>query len=1260
MVPAMFVVGLFCCLNPFATATATTVHGGAIYVGKGSLYTMNGGEISKSSASYGGGVMVVGGNFLLKDGTIYDNSATMHGGALYLWKSAQTTMSGGTIRNNTATSYGGGVEVNDNSTLNFNGGYIKNNSSSEIGGGIDVGANSSLTITSGEISGNTSKDGGGIYIDNTSSATMTGGSIFGNTATSNGSNIFNIGSFTMSGGIIGVKGTVASDSSIYNAGNFYAYGGNIFDNISSSGTIYVKNSASISGKILLLNENSKIIVEEWNGVVPALTIKPYALDKVFMILKGGDSEPDLSTLTINGFTLSNKIYLKSEKNSDGNWEICVSERVSNVSFNPGKGTCETESISVDYEAAYGTLPTPYLRGYKFTGWSRNYFTLASYTGSYQAKALGGKITLTPEKTNTRAAFQIQMWNNDSLVETNGGTMMWAESTGHFSEVFTKTEELKQIYFRLNADADDAYVIYDIQDLVNGHTYVVSLDVIEHSVNKIVVQNIMIEENSKNIETTYTSSYVTETTINDQLYNHTLFAKYKEATVKVVVANLSGTKTEGTVMGTNFATRSYTKKLDETITISYRSRGTYTFAKVVKGTTFDSPEITDLDYKITEDDLIQETIYFTICYVIKVNLYSSESTAGQVGINGGTMSSSATENIPYVGTSTALTLNAQVTASNGCVFSGWFENPACYGIASYLTKDYTFTNSDIKDISGNINLWAKFSNIRDMSGRYGRFFGKDWFEVLKNNLPGSLSNLEKNNIETIQFRTEESLTTQQSDGRYSSHSKCIHGKEYTEEGNLDESYTGIKFKTCMWGKCIIFYSSLQISADQDMSSCFAGMESLSSIIFENFNTKYTNNMSDMFNGDSRLSSLDLSCFNTYRVINFDRMFYGCGTMTRLNLSNFEIRCHSTVVDMFTSCGPIRRFYTPKVCEKTVDLNTEMYDYSEITLKDVDLPVKNGPYTALPQGDMGSRYWVPSIDSKKLKQYVEITSDMLSDIVDLCECPSGAEVKFRFDYYIPALWFNGENISVKNSSGTWVYQKTKAYYTDIGNVFEITLVPDDDYYFLSLRESELFSTLNTALNKKKIKLIGLTFVNACTDAMQDMSSFFKNCSDLEYIDGLQNLHFQNVRKVDSMFEGCSNLQKIVMANCEIRISKATRMFYDCENITIIDLGNIRLGNGTELFSWCDRLLLIIMPICSSIVFGEDETGFIYADGSTVTTVDSDKSLAIIKSSSSTSAISSNKSERLELSKFFNNFSVFAMVCVSALAYPFMNDKKRKENF
>lgn len=960
MVPAMFVVGLFCCLNPFSITSATTIHGGAIYVGKGSLYTMNGGEISNAKSEYGGGVMVVGGNFNFQNGTIYNNSAvSWHGGGVYVWDNGQMTMTNGIIRNNTSTYAGGGIMISDNSTVRISGGQIINNTANSRGGGVCVAVSSVLYFSSGTISGNTANNvGGGVLIDETSTMQMTGGSIFGNTATSNGSNIYNIGSFTMSDGTIGKENSTSNADAIVNEGTMSIYGGNVYDNISNAGTIYTKMAANINGTIAITNENARIIVEDWGGTVPSYTVKPLALDKVFMILKGGDSEPDLSTLTINGFTLSNKIYLKSEKNSDGNWEICVSERVSNVSFNPGKGTCETESINVGYGEEFGTLPTPYLRGYKFTGWSRNYFSLTNYTGSYQGVASAGKITLTPAKTNTRAGFQIQMWNNDSLIETDGGTMLWANSTGHFSTTFTKTEELKQIYFRLNADADDAYVIYDIQDLVNGHTYVVSLDVIEHSVNKIVVQNIMIEENSKNIETTYTSSYVTETTINDQLYNHTLFAKYKEATVRVVVANLSGTKTEGTVMGSSQGVSKYGgKKLGDTITISYKPNGKYTFAKVVKGETFESPEITDLNYTITEEDLNESIIYFTICYTVSVNLYADGD--GKVSINNQTLSGSAQQIFPYTGsTINNISIHASVGTSGDYVFDGWFENPNCYGLAKYIVENNTITGID-----GNIYLWAKFLDINTKENSYREYFvfNKNWFDMYKQAVDryvrGFYSIGEVSQMQMIQFRSDTSLNSQLNNGTYSSRLKCKHNKSFTINGSLADAGSGgcvIKYKACDQGTCVIFYTEdskmRPIYAGDDMSSCFAGMTQLSNIVFENFDTRYTKNMSDMFNGCSKLSALDLSVFNTRRVMNFDRMFYNCNKLSLLNLSNFEIKNRATTENMlsFTSTG-FKCLYTPKVCEKNITIPKEMYDYANSLYANFNIEKEYGPYTVLPLGE-----------------------------------------------------------------------------------------------------------------------------------------------------------------------------------------------------------------------------------------------------------------------------------------------------------------------
>ena len=1264
MVPAMFVVGLFCCLNPFLAATATTLHGGAVYVGKGSLYTMNGGSISNAKSEYGGGVMVVGGNFNFQNGTISNNAAvSWHGGGVYVWNNGQMTMTNGIIQNNTSTYNGAGIMISDNSTVLLSGGQIINNTASGRAGGVCVGVSSKLYFSGGTISGNNSVSvGGGVLIDETSTMQMTGGTICDNTAKTSGADLYNYGTFVMNDGTIGKANATSNADAIVNEGTMSIYGGNVYDNISSSATIYTKKAANIYGTIAITNANAKIIVEDWGGIVPSYTVKPFALDKVFMVLKGGDSEPDLSTLTIKGFTLSNNVYLKSEKNSDGNWEISVSERVSNVSFNPGKGTCDTESISVDYETAYGTLPTPYLRGYRFTGWSRNYFTMANYTGSYQGVASAGKITLTPAKTNTRAAFQIQMWNNDSLIETNGGTMLWAESTGHFNEVFTKTEELKQIYFRLNANADDAYVIYDIQDLVNGHTYVVSLDVVEYGVNKIVVQNIMIEENSKNIETTYTSSYVTETTINDQFYNHTLFAKYTEATVKVVVANLSGSKTEGTVMGSTLGSRTYTKKIGETITIKYKSRGVYTFAKVVKGTTFDSSELTNLTYTITEDDLNQETIYFTVCYTLTVNVYAvcggviGSDTGGTVSINNGTKSGFASEVLPYTGINQTLTVQSDVKSSDGFMFRGWFENGACYNYSQNLSTNDIIS---VASWNGDINLFAKFTDIESVSDHRNIIWGKDWLDYY----PPHTHN-DKLLIQMIQFRTSSSITSQNNEYNHRTElAKCLHGKTFSGNDRMADQYGAIYIKTCPDETCVQFYSKndFTIYADEDMSSCFAGMPALRKIVFENFDTSNTKNMSEMFAGDNSLERADLSVFNTDRVTNFDRMFYDCGRIEILNLSSFVMHPWATAEDMFTKTRLINKLYTPQYCAINVTLPTEMFDYVNTTLQDTDYAsdaeAGYGPYTYLPNGESGSRYYTKTRSSPF--GYVEFTSDIISALTASYELPAGSELRIKFDFNEPDLCFGWQNIS--NMSLVQVYLK------DIGKVYEFTIASPK---FFKFNEQKLFYKINNSI-KSKIKLTSLKFINVCTDGNKDMEAMFQNCEYLETVEGLQNFHFIGVKSMREMFGGCSVLSYVNMANAKTfnNISAMTGgmggMFIDCSNLQIVDMENMIVSYADDMFDGCIHMQVFVSPAECSIGLGGETADYVDRNGKTVSALDATGTSVTIYCPENlryqtTSAISSNKNERLELSKFFNNFSVFAMVCVSALAYPYMNDKKRKQNF
>jgi hypothetical protein len=93
----------------------------------GTLEMKAGSKISgNTSSSYGGGVYVADGTFIMSGGTISGNtsSSSSYGGGVYV-DSGTFTMSGGTISGNTSSSsYGGGVCVNNGTFTKQSGGII--------------------------------------------------------------------------------------------------------------------------------------------------------------------------------------------------------------------------------------------------------------------------------------------------------------------------------------------------------------------------------------------------------------------------------------------------------------------------------------------------------------------------------------------------------------------------------------------------------------------------------------------------------------------------------------------------------------------------------------------------------------------------------------------------------------------------------------------------------------------------------------------------------------------------------------------------------------------------------------------------------------------------------------------------------------------------------------------------------------------------------------------------------------------------------
>jgi hypothetical protein len=181
-----------------------------------------------STSSYGGGVYVDGGTFMMSGGEISRNIATTssytdaYGGGVYV-NYGTFTMSGGAINGNTAqasnspasASFGGGVYM-ESGTFMMSGGAISDNTARN-GGGVSM--YGTFTQSGGTISGNTATNGGGVAGSGT--FTMSGGEISGNTASAYGGGVQVNGRFTkQAGGIIygsdadaGLKNTTVSGDS---------------------------------------------------------------------------------------------------------------------------------------------------------------------------------------------------------------------------------------------------------------------------------------------------------------------------------------------------------------------------------------------------------------------------------------------------------------------------------------------------------------------------------------------------------------------------------------------------------------------------------------------------------------------------------------------------------------------------------------------------------------------------------------------------------------------------------------------------------------------------------------------------------------------------------------------------------------------------------------------------------------------------------------------------------------------------------------
>ena len=350
---------------------------------------------------------------------------------------------------------------------------------------------------------------------------------------------------------------------------------------------------------------------------------------------------------------------------------------------------------------------------------------------------------------------------------------------------------------------------------------------------------------------------------------------------------------------------------------------------------------------------------------------------------------------------------------------------------------------------------------------------------------------------------------------------------------------------------------------DMSNMFYGCSALTSLDLSNFNTAKVRDMSYMFYRCSALSSLDLSNFNTAIVTNMSYMFFNCANLSSLDLSNFNTAIVSDMSLMFGSCSTLSSL-----------------DLSNFYTKEVrDMSYMFSRCSALTTIYASDKF---------------VTSKVQSGISMFSACKN----------------LKGTILNYKDSKTDHTYANcgTNGYFTPVFEYAEFNegtgtltfrrgLSKPKGAYALNLEASEPGWWSTHRYEIKKV-VFDASFANARPTSCY---YWFCNCSELTDIEGIENLNTENVTNMRGMFFNCPNLSSLDLTNfstgnvtdmnamfgyCQLssldltsfntaNVTNMYMMFISCQNLSSLDLTSFNTANVTEMnfmFQGCSALTTI----------------------------------------------------------------------------------------
>ena len=361
------------------------------------------------------------------------------------------------------------------------------------------------------------------------------------------------------------------------------------------------------------------------------------------------------------------------------------------------------------------------------------------------------------------------------------------------------------------------------------------------------------------------------------------------------------------------------------------------------------------------------------------------------------------------------------------------------------------------------------------------------------------------------------------------SSAKHFKKSSTRNASATEYLDINKKIPVWydssSETIYYYipaSCTSVKMNEDSSNMFYGMQYLTSIEINDFDTSAVTNMSGMFSGCSKLESLDLRSFDTSAVTSMWAMFYNCWALESLDLSSFNTSKVTSMESMFYNCN----------CRAL-----ESLDLSSFINK-----INTSAVTSMRHMFAGCT----ALTSLDLRRFDTSKVTTMKGMFASCTALTSLDLSSFNTSSVTDMGCMFENCTVLESLDLRSFNTSSV--TDMHRMFvKCTALESLD---LNSFDTSNVTTMESMFeNCTSLKSLDLSSFN--TSSVTNMYVMFSNCTSLKSLD-LRSFDTSNVTAMGSIFRGCSSLKTIyasdtfVTTNVNINSHTGQYCFSGCTSL------------------------------------------------------------------------------------------------------------------